>query len=220
VGERTSAKDVGSSFVKFRGRGFWAKDTPPQVAMFGISRAIDQESGLSAVDLFRNTLQQQMVWGGTGCVYTGIEDFPDSDSVDSIVQAVEKAIGSISEWLTAKELTRAKVAWGGFESAPQKWNWNAAEADSITPSTRMVLAAFLELLDGTIQTEYGQLVYSAESEDAHARMIPGGDWRAARAQTEAKFNELLNRPPQSSSFGPDVQVRYKPLDLRGTTTGS
>jgi hypothetical protein len=213
---------MGSSFVEFRGRGFWAKDTPLQVAMFGIARAIgqaDESNGVMAK--FRDTLQEQMIWGGGGCVYTGVDDIPDSEPVDPIARAVAKAMDSLTEWLTADELTRARVGWGGFESAPQHWNWNGVESDGYTVSaTKMVLAAFLELLTGTIEAEYGQLVYDAESEDAHARMIPGGDWRVAKAEADAReaaeTERLLASPDERSSFGPDAVVRFIPLDRSGT----
>jgi hypothetical protein len=213
---------MGSSFVEFRGRGFWAKDTPLQVAMFGIAHGIGQGGASNdVIAQFRQKLEEQMVWGGGGCICTGIDDIPDAESVDPIARAVTNAIESLPQWLTAEELTRAKVGWGEFESAPQYWKWNDVASDGYTvPATRMVLAAFLELLNGTIHAEYGQLVYGAESEDAHARMIPGGDWRVARAEADAReaaeIERLRASPDQRSSFGPDTVVKFIPLDGGGT----
>ena len=99
---------MGSSFVEFRGRGFWAKDMPLQVAMFGIARAIDERGESSGISpKFREKLREQMVWGGIGCVCTGLDDIPDSEPVNPIVRAVEKAIDSLPEWLTAEPVPTA-----------------------------------------------------------------------------------------------------------------
>jgi hypothetical protein len=204
---------MGQSFVEFRGRGFWAKDTPLQAAMYLLHRELtDQSELISPLTRWRDTLIDWASCPGSGCIDSGLRDYPDDAPIDPLVAIIRGAQSRQPERLIGSELAQARVAVGDDPNAEKFWagvEQNTWTQDAVS----MILAAFLELVRGQIDPRYGQLVYGAESEDAHVRRIPGG---VTRAQAEARTNELPKGPLQTKSFGPDALVRFVPLDRGGT----
>lgn len=171
---------MGSSFVEFRGRGFWAKDTLLQAAMYLLHRELADQGDLPAsLGQWRDTLTDWATCPGSGCIDSGLRDYPGDAPTDPLIATIRGAQLRQRERLIGSDLARARIAVG--EDSDAEKFWAGVEQETSTQDTvSTILAAFLELVSGQIDPRYGQLVYGAESEDAHARMIPGGDWRVGR----------------------------------------
>jgi hypothetical protein len=207
---------MGSSFVEFRGRGFWAKDTPLQAAMYLLHCELRDRSAVSeALGRWRDTLMVQARWGGGGCVWSGLQDFSDDQAGEALADVVRGAQARQSAQLTTHELAEARIAMSDYAGAEHFWR--GVEQDAGTRNAvSMILAAFLELVGGEIDPRYGRLVHDAESEDANSRTLPGEDVRISRAREEARSAELLRGPFASSSFGPDPEVPFVHREGRDT----
>jgi hypothetical protein len=206
---------MGSSFVEFRGRGFWAKDTPLQAAMYLLYRGLVRRTDLtSPLERWRDTLIDWAKCPGSGCIQSGLEEYPTDAPAEPIADIVGEAQSHQVQWLKAPDLAREGIAVGDDPKAEEFWR--GVEDDRWTQNAvSMILAAFQELLSGRIDPQYGQLVHAADSEAAQSRTLPYDDIR-----TRGAGDDLLGGQSQSSSFGPDGQVRFVPRDESETPPGN
>jgi hypothetical protein len=198
---------MGSSFIEFRGRGFWAKDTPLQAAMYLLYRGLVGRTDLTTpLTRWRDTLIDWAKCPGSGCINSGLEEYPTDAPAESIADIVGEAQAHQLQWLKASDLARKGIAVGDDPKAAEFWR--GVEDDGWTHNAvAMILAAFRELLSGQIDPRYGRLVHAADSEDAQSRTLPYDD-----VQTRVADNDLSGGPFRSCSFGPDAQVRFVPRD--------
>jgi hypothetical protein len=206
---------MGSSFVEFRGCAVWVKDWALQAAMFLLYREIEKRSDLSrALDDWRRTLMEQAVWAGGGSVWVGLQDYPDDQPSEPLVEVVRSA--QQTPLPTARELAQAGIGMAGCEGGEAYWQ-RLEDGHYLQTAVPMVLAAFMELVSGEVDPRYGRLVHGAESNDVHHRTLPGDDVRVTRSEGEKRFAALVDQPFASSSFGPDTHVKFVKINDDGSS---
>jgi hypothetical protein len=184
--------------------------------MYVLYRELAEQAVLSPALLqWRDTLVGWAACPGSGCIDAGLDDYPDDSTTDPVARTISGAQSRQRDRLIAADLAQARVAVGDDPGAEQFWR-GVEEDQFVQGAVSMILAAFLELVTGRVDPRYGQLVHPIDSDDANSRTLPFEDVRVTRARSEARFDELLQRPPSSSNFGADANVRFVPRDDRTT----
>src|SRR4051812_43433313 len=99
---------MGSSFVEFRGRGFWAKDTPLQAALYLLHRELADHGEVAApLGRWRDALIDWAACPGSGCIDSGLTDYPDDAATDPLAAAVRGAQLHQGERMIGSDLARA-----------------------------------------------------------------------------------------------------------------
>jgi hypothetical protein len=169
---------------------------------------IDRGPVSEALGRWRDTLIEQARWTGIGCVWSGLQDFPEDGPADDLVDVVRGAHVRQTAHLTAHELAQARIAMADYPGAEKFWG--GVEEDAYTrDAVSMVLAAFLELVGGQIDARYGQLVHDAESEGSTSLMPNAADVVSSRL-----LNRLSSSPSLSSSRNKRLRVPF-PVTVRG-----
>ena len=91
---------MGTSFVEFRNKGFWVRDSGLEVWLHFLATEIDRLPSLSPWHCqLRDHWYQQAQSGAVGCLWAGLDDFvTTSEQVGAVIQLCEAALQTLASY--------------------------------------------------------------------------------------------------------------------------
>jgi hypothetical protein len=137
---------MGTSFVEFRNKGFWARDSGLEVWLHFLATEIDRLPSPSQWHYqLRDHWYQQAQSGAVGCLWTGLDDFvATNEQVMAVIQLSEAALQSLASYgdVIPQDYLNAIASEGS------EWSRDVA-VDIFT----RVGHAFIQLLRGELTTD-------------------------------------------------------------------
>jgi hypothetical protein len=137
---------MGTSFVEFRNKGFWVRDSGLEVWLHFLATEIDRLPSPSAwYRQIRDHWYQQAQSGAVGCLWAGLDDFVTTDEqVTAIIQLCEATLRTLASFgdVISQDYLNAIASDGS------QWSRDVA-IDIFTA----VGHAFIQLLRGEIITD-------------------------------------------------------------------
>jgi hypothetical protein len=138
---------MGSSFVRFGDKGFWARDGALEVWLIMLVKEIDSQHGpLAWILALREQWFVQATCGSVGCIATFLDDYATSgDRIDQLIALSEQAMFRLSQYgdsISKDDLNNLPHQEGSF--------W---ERDVEIDKFKRVGRCFLKLLRGELTSD-------------------------------------------------------------------
>jgi hypothetical protein len=137
---------MGTSFVEFQHKGFWARDGSLEVWLHFLATEIDRIPTPSPwLQRLRDHWYEQAQSGAVGCLWVGLDDFITRDAqVDEIILLCEAALGTLGSYGSVIPQTYLN----SIASEGSSW----ARDVEVTAFAR-IGHAFIQLLRGELTTD-------------------------------------------------------------------